>query len=105
MLENFSLDALILYLEIHPLVAVLLVVIAVMFLGSLIRKLVKVALVLAVVFLVGLYLTHREAEEDWRVQAELMKQKAAELGKDVLEKGKKLLEEGRKELEIQLDKE
>jgi c-di-AMP phosphodiesterase-like protein len=105
MLENFSLDAFILYLETHPLVAVLLVVIAVMFLGSLIRKLVKVALLLAVVFLVGLYLTHREAEEDWRMQTELMKQKAAELGKDVLEKGKRLLEEGRKELEIQLDKE
>ena len=103
MLENFSLAAITVYLEAHPLIAVLLVVLAVMFLGSLLRKLIKIAVVMGLIFVVGLYYTHREASADWRVRAELVKQQATELGKEALEKGAELLEEGKKELEKQIE--
>ena len=41
MAEGISLAAIAIYLETHPLIAVLLVVLAVMFLGSLLRKLIN----------------------------------------------------------------
>ena len=102
MLENFSLAAITVYLEAHPLIAVLLVVLAVMFLGSLLRKLIKIAVIMGLIFLAGLYFTH-EASENWRVQAELVKRQATELGKGVLEKGAELLEDRKKELEKQIE--
>ncbi len=101
--EGFSLDALTIYLEAHPLVAVLLVALTIMFLGSLIRMLVRMALILALVLAVGLYWTHREAVEDWDVQAEMVKRKAAEYGKEALEVGKGLLKKGGEEIKKQLD--
>ena len=103
MLENFSLAAITVYLEAHPLIAVLLVVLAVMFLGSLLRKLIKIAVIMGLIFLAGLYFTHREASENWRVQAELVKRQATELGKGALEKGAELIEDGKKELEKQIE--
>ena len=61
MAEGTSLAAIAIYLETHPLIGVLLVVLAVMFLGSLLRKLIKMAVVLGLVLLAFFYYTHREA--------------------------------------------
>jgi len=102
-----SLDAMIQYLETHPLLAVGLVVLVVLCLGSLIRKLVKAAFILLLIFLAGLYWTHREASsEEWKARLEQLKEKgqkvldeAAEMAK---EKGKEALEKGKKEVEKQL---
>jgi hypothetical protein len=63
--------------------------------------LVRVALILALVLAVGLYWTHHEAESDWEVQAELVKRKAAEYGKEALEMGKGLIKKGSEELKKQ----
>jgi len=103
MAEGISLAAIAIYLETHPLIAVLLVVLAVMFLGSLLRKLIKMAVVLGLVLLAFFYYTHREASEDWRVRAEMVKKQAIELGKEALDKGAELIAEGNKELEKQID--
>ena len=103
MFEDFSLEALVYYLDAHPLIAVLLVVTVVMFLGSLLRKLIKIALICGVLFLGGLYYTNLEASEDWRVRAEMVKGQAGILGKEALKKGAELLQEGKKELEKQLE--
>ncbi|MFT5089368.1 MAG: fatty acid desaturase [Candidatus Latescibacterota bacterium] len=103
MSEEISIEALTLYLESHPLVAVLLAVLTIMLLGSLIRMLVRVALILALVLVLGLYWTHQEAAEDWDVQAEMVKRKAAEYGKGALEIGKILLEKGGEQIKKQLD--
>ena len=102
MFEDFSVEAIVLYLETHPLIAVLLVVFAVMFVGSLLRKLIKIAVIFGLILLAGLYYTNREASEDWRVRADLVKRQATELGKEALQKGAELLEEGKKELEKQI---
>ena len=51
MAEGISLAAIAIYLETHPLIGVLLVVLAVMFLGSLLRKLIKMALVLSLILI------------------------------------------------------
>lgn len=103
MFEDFSPEALVYYLQAHPLVTVLLVVMLVMFLGSLLRKLIKIAVVCGLLFLVSLYYTNVEASEDWRVRAKIVKGHAAVLGKEALEKGTELLQEGKRELEKQID--
>ncbi len=100
LVEDFSPEALVYYLQAHPLVTVLLVV---MFLGSLLRKLIKIAVVRGLLFLVSLYYTNVEASEDWRVRARIVKGHAAVLGKEALEKGTELLQEGKRELEKQID--
>jgi hypothetical protein len=103
-MEAGSLDVLIGYLKSHPLAAVGLVLLAVFLLGSLLKKLVKIALVAALVLLVGLYWVDREAKADWRAQAEGLKRRAAKLGQEALEKGKQALEEGKEELGRQTGK-
>jgi hypothetical protein len=103
MLEDFSLEALVYYLEAHPLIAVLLVVMIVVFLGSLLRKLIKIAVICGLLFLGSLYYTNIEASEDWRVRAKMVKGQAALLGKEALKKGAELLQEGKKELDKQLE--
>ena len=67
------------------------------FLGSLLRKLIKIAVVFGLVLLTFLYYTYREASEDWHVQAEMIKKQTIELG------GVELIAEGKKELEKQID--
>lgn len=103
MLDDFSLQALVVYLEAHPLIAVLLVIAVVMFFGSLLRKLIKIALICGLLLLAGLYYTNLEAAADWKTQAKIVKAQAGVLGKVALEKGAELLQEGKKELEKQLD--
>ena len=102
-----DIDAIIIYLESHPLAAVGLVVLAVMVLGSIIKKLVKAAVILILIFLAGLYWTNHEASSDeWQTQFEKLKKKATKLGEEALEKGEEALkkakekakEEGKEEL-------
>jgi len=89
-------EALILYLEAHPLAAVVLALMVGLFVGSLFKKLVKAALILGIVLVVGLYFTHQQASGEWRVRADaLLKkagEKAREYGQEALEKGKDALE-------------
>ena len=89
-------EALIQYLEVHPLAAVVLTLMVGLFVGSLFKKLVKAALFLGIILVVGLYLTQQQASEEWRVRADaLLKkagEKAREYGQEALEKGKDALE-------------
>lgn len=101
--EEFSFDALFIYLETHPLVGILLVALAIMFIASLIRMVVRLAVIFALVFGVGLYWTHSEAVSDLDVRTELLKRKAAEYGKGALEVGKVLLKKGATELKKQIE--
>ena len=63
-MEDFSLEALIAFAEAHPVIALLLLLVAVVLLGSLLSKVFKVAVVCAIVLLVGLYLTQGD-DADW----------------------------------------
>ena len=101
--EEVSFDALFIYLETHPLVGILLVALSVMFIASLIRMVVRLAVVFALVLGIGLYWTHSEAVSDLDVRTELLKRKAAEYGKGALEAGKVLLKKGAKELKKQIE--
>ena len=103
MFEDLLPKALFYYLQAHPLVTILLVVMLVMFLGSLQRKFIKVAMVFGLLLLASLYNTNVEASEDWGVRATVVKRHAAVLGKEALEKGAKLLQEGKRKLEKQID--
>ena len=100
-----DIDAIIIYLESHPLAAVGLVVLAVMVLGSIIKKLVKAAVILILIFLAGLYWTNHEASSaDWRTQFEKLKKKATEFGEEALEKGEEALEKAKEKGEEALEK-
>ena len=101
--EEVSFDALFIYLETHPLVGILLAALAIMFLASLIRMVVRLAVVFALVLGVGLYWTHSEAVSDLDVRTELLKRKAAEYGKGALVVGKMLLKKGANELKKQIE--
>ena len=100
-----DIDAIIVYLESHPLAAVGLVVLAVMVLGSIIKKLVKAAAILILIFLAGLYWTNHEASSDeWRTQFEKLKKQATELGEEALEKGEEALEKAKEKGKEKLEK-
>ena len=101
--EEISFDALFIYLETHPLVGILIAALAIMFVASLIRMVVRLAVVFALVLGVGLYWTHSEAVSDLDVRTELLKRKAAEYGKGALEVGKMLLKKGANELKKQIE--
>lgn len=106
-MESSQVDALIAYLKANPLVAVVLTVLVVMVLGSIIKKLVKVAFILAVIFLAGLYWTNNQASsEEWKVQLEALKKKGEQLlekgAEEAVKKGKEVIEEGKKEVEKKL---
>ena len=96
-------DLLIGYLREHPLIGVGLALLVGMIVGSVFKKLLKLAFWLGLIFLVGLYLTHRDAEQEWQTRAaeikkqgeELLKmagEKAVEYGEEALDKGKAALE-------------
>ena len=87
--DDFSLEALIVYAKANPVIAAVLLVVAVVLLGSLLSKVFKVAVVCAVVLVVGLYLTQGD-DADWlewvaaiggevMVWAEALLEKAGEL--------------------------
>ena len=98
MLDDFSLEAIIAYAEAHPVIAVLLLLVAVVLLGGLLRKFFKVAVVCAIVLLVGLYFTQRD-DADWWERVEEIGSKVMVWGEAVLEKADELFEKGKQQLE------
>ena len=101
------------YLEANPLVALLLVALLVLWLGSLIRKLLKWTIILTAILLVFLYLTNEKAEANWQLRLSTAQDRALELGRGALEKGKEVwdehgleaLKKGRQAISIRLETE
>lgn len=93
MLDDFSLAALIAYAEAHPVIAVSLVVVAIVLLGSLLRKVFKVAVVCAVVLAVGLYVTQGDDAGWQEIGGE-----AVAWGEALLEKADEIFEKARQQL-------
>ena len=98
MLDDFSLEAIIAYAEAHPIIAILLLMVAVVLLGSLLRKIFKVAVVCAIVLLVGLYFTHRD-DADWWKRVEAIGSEVVVWGEALLEKADDIFEKGKQQLE------
>ena len=98
MLDDFSLEALVSYAEAHPLIATLLLLVAVVLLGSLLRKIFKVAVVCAIVLLVGLYFTQGD-DSDWWKRVEAIGSQVVMWGEALLEKADEIFEKGKQQLE------
>ena len=98
MLDDFSLESLVAYAEAHPLIATLLLLVAVVLLGSLLRKIFKVAVVCAIVLLVGLYFTQGD-DSDWWKRVEAIGSEVVMWGEALLEKADELFEKGKQQLE------
>ncbi len=98
MLDDFSLEALVAYAEAHPLIATLLLLVALVLLGSLLRKVFKVAVVCAIVLLVGLYLTQGD-DSDWWKRVEAIGSEVVVWGEALLEKADEIFEKGKQQLE------
>ena len=98
MLDDFSLEALVAYAEAHPLIAILLLLVAVVLLGSLLRKIFKVAVVCAIVLLVGLYFTEGD-DSDWWKRVEAIGSEVVMWGEALLEKADNIFEKGKQQLE------
>ncbi len=98
MLDDFSLEALIAYAEAHPLIAILLLLVAVVLLGSLLRKIFKVVVVCAIVLLVGLYFTQGD-DSDWWKRVEVIGSEVVGWGEALLEKADEIFEKGKEQLE------
>ena len=98
MLDDFSLEVLVAYAEAHPLIAILLLLVAVILLGSLLRKIFKVAVVCAIVLLVGLYFTQSD-DSDWWKRIEAIGSEVVLWGEALLEKADELFEKGKQQLE------
>ena len=96
MLDDFSLEAIIAYAEAHPLIATLLLLVVVL-LGSLLRKIFKVAVVCAIVLLVGLYFTQGD-DSDWWKRVEAIGSKVVMWGEALLEKADEIFEKGKQQL-------
>ena len=99
-------DAMIAYLQAHPLVALGLALLAVLLFGSIFGRLLRLAFWLGLVLLVGLYFTHRSAEGEWRAKAEMLGEQGTELlkkvGEQVKKYGEEALEEGKKAVDKEL---
>ena len=98
MLDDFSLEALVAYAEAHPVIATLLLLVAMVLLGSLLRKIFKVAVVCAIVLLVGLYFT-RGDDADWWKRVEAIGNEVVVWGEALLEKADEIFEKGKQQLE------
>ncbi len=98
MIDDFPIEALIAYAEAHPFIATLLLLAAVVLLGGLLRKVFKVAVVCAIVLLVGLYFTHRD-DADWWERVEAIGSEVVVWGEELLEKADEIFEKGKQQLE------
>ena len=98
MLDDFSLEALVSYAEAHPVIATLLLLVALVLLGSLLRKIFKVVVVCAIVLLVGLYFT-RGDDADWWERVEAVGSEIVVWGEALLEKADEIFEKGKQQLE------
>ena len=90
MMDDFSLETLIAYAKAHPVIALLLLVVAVVLLGSLLSKVFKVAVVCAIVLLVGLYLTQGD-DAAWLEWAAAISGEVMAWAEALLEKADELL--------------
>ncbi len=97
MLDDFSLEALVAYAEAHPLIATLLLLVVLVLLGSLLRKVFKVAVVCAIVLLVGLYFTQGD-DSDWWERVEAIGSEVVLWGEALLEKADEIFEKGKQQL-------
>ena len=98
MLEDFSLEALVAYAEAHPVIAILLLLVAMILLGSLLRKIFKVAVVCTIILLVGLYFTQGD-DSDWWKRIEAIGSEVVMWGEALLEKADEIFEKGKEQLE------
>ena len=98
MLDDFSLETLVAYAEAYPLIATLLLLVGMVLLGSLLRKIFKVAVVCAIVLLVGLYFTQRD-DADWWKRIEAISSDIVMWGEELLEKADEIFEKGKQQLE------
>jgi ElaB/YqjD/DUF883 family membrane-anchored ribosome-binding protein len=102
-------DPLITYFQAHPLIALGLALLVGLLCGSILRKLMRLAFWLGLVLLIGLYFTHRAAQEDWRTRAEILREHGAELlkkaGEQVKKYGEDALEGGKRVIEKELSEE
>ena len=98
MLDDFSLESLVAYAEAHPVIATLLLLVVMVLLGSLLRKIFKVAVVCAIVLLVGLYFTQGD-DSDWWKRVEAIGSEVVMWGEALLEKADELFEKGKQQLE------
>lgn len=98
MLDDFSLEVLIAYAEAHPVIAILLLLVAVILLGSLLRKIFKVAVICAIILLVGLYFTEGD-DSDWWKRVEAIGSEVVGWGEALLEKADEIFEKGKQQLE------
>ena len=93
-----SFDVIEAYLISHPLIAILLAIVALAFLFSMMRLWVRLAFVLFIVFGNGLYWTHNQASAEWQLRAKEFSSKAAEYGKEAWRAGTQIIEEKSKSL-------
>jgi thiol:disulfide interchange protein len=85
------------YIKGHPIIGILLLALAVAIVWSVVKQLLKSAVIVVVILLGALYFTDSEArkewqESDWLKEAGAKAKAAGKLGKDALKKGKDLLE-------------
>ena len=66
MMEGFSLEALIAYAKANPVITAVLLLVAVVLIGSLLSKVFKIAVFCAVVLLVGMYFTQGDDSDLWK---------------------------------------
>ena len=77
----------------EPLLAVLLGGVTILFLISLLLKLLKIALLLALVLEIGLYYVGQEAPAFWEYQVGRLESEIGKSGRKVIEQGKEILED------------
>ncbi len=102
-MEHSVVRNLVAYMQAHPLLAAALLVLVAMVLGSLLRRLLKAAVVLGLVLLAVLYWTHRQAEVNWQQEMLEWRRRATELGQSTLEEGRSLLRQGEDKLRQRMD--
>ena len=79
-------DVMIAYLEEHPLIALVLAVLAAAVLWAVIKQVVKLAFILLVVLAVGVYWTNEEAHADWQAKGRAIFEKAGDSASKLLKK-------------------
>ena len=93
MFDEFGLGKIILFLQVEPGWVILIAGVSLLFVISLIRKLLKMALVLMLV-LVGIYYhLDKEATAFWSGQSETLEEAITEAGHGAVERGLEILEE------------
>ena len=92
------------YIKGHPIIGILLLALAVAIVWSVVKQLLKIAVIVVVILLGVLYFTDSEARKEWQESGWLKEagekaMEAGKLGKDVLKKGQEALQQGKDILE------